>query len=100
MSFWQRDLSAILPPLFVHFMLFTTFAATVQIVDIDAPMSCRIVGKGNGGIAGFAKGDCVVNLEEAGATTVLSYKANAEIGGTLTALGGRLIQATSRKFAD
>ncbi|MDR6757511.1 carbon monoxide dehydrogenase subunit G [Mycoplana sp. BE70] len=77
-----------------------TFAATVEIVDIDAPMSCRIVGKGNGGIAGFAKGDCVVNLEEVGAATVLTYKANAEIGGKLAALGGRLIQATSRKLAD
>ena len=58
---------------------------------------CRIVGKGNGR---FAKGDCIVNLEEAGAATVLTYKANTEIGGKLAALGGRLIQATSRKLAD
>ena len=78
-----------------------TFAATVEIVDIDAPASCRIVGKGNGGIAGFAKGACAVTLEEDnGDVTLLNYKAEAEIGGKLASLGGRLVQATSRKLAD
>ena len=77
-----------------------TFAGTVELLDIDRPNGCRIVGQGNGGIAGFAKGGSQVTLVEDGNGTVLSYDAKAEIGGKLAALGGRLVQATSRKLAD
>lgn len=77
-----------------------TFAGTVELQDIDAPNGCRIVGQGNGGIAGFAKGGSQVTLAEEGGETVLSYDARAEIGGKLAALGARLVQATSRKLAD
>lgn len=77
-----------------------TFAGTVELQDIDAPNGCRIVGQGNGGIAGFAKGGSQVTLVEEDGETVLSYDAKAEIGGKLAALGGRLVQATSRKLAD
>ena len=77
-----------------------TFAGTIELQDIDAPNGCRIVGQGNGGIAGFAKGGSQVTLVEEGGETVLSYDAKAEIGGKLAALGGRLVLATSRKLAD
>lgn len=77
-----------------------TFAGTVELQDIDAPNGCRIVGQGNGGIAGFAKGGSDVKLTAEGDETVLSYEAKAEIGGKLAALGSRLVQATSRKLAD
>ncbi|MBS7544864.1 CoxG family protein [Ancylobacter oerskovii] len=76
------------------------FAGSVDLLDIDAPKGCRIVGQGNGGVAGFAKGASEVALAEEGEATVLSYSARAEIGGKLAALGGRLVQATSRKLAD
>ncbi|PTM42975.1 carbon monoxide dehydrogenase subunit G [Bosea sp. 124] len=77
-----------------------TFGGTVELQDIDAPNGCRIVGQGNGGIAGFAKGGSDVRLVADGDETVLSYDAKAEIGGKLAALGSRLVQATSRKLAD
>ncbi|WP_029003828.1 SRPBCC family protein [Azorhizobium doebereinerae] len=77
-----------------------TFAGTVELQDIDAPNGCRILGQGNGGIAGFAKGGSDVRLVADGDETVLSYDAKAEIGGKLAALGSRLVQATSRKLAD
>lgn len=77
-----------------------TFAGTVELQDIDAPHGCRIAGQGNGGIAGFAKGGADVKLVADGDDTVLSYDAKAEIGGKLAALGGRLVQATSRKLTD
>jgi hypothetical protein len=77
-----------------------TFAGTVELQDIAAPNGCRIVGQGNGGIAGFAKGGADVRLIADGDETVLSYDAKAEIGGKLAALGSRLVQATSRKLAD
>ncbi|MFV0299021.1 MAG: SRPBCC domain-containing protein, partial [Hyphomicrobiaceae bacterium] len=61
-----------------------------------------ITGQGSGGAAGFAKGGAEVVLAEAGegAETDLSYTAKAEVGGKIAALGGRLIQATSKKLAD
>ena len=77
-----------------------TFAGTVELTDMDPPAGCRIAGQGNGGVAGFAKGAAVVRLAEEGDETVLTYTADAQIGGKLAALGGRLIQATARKLAD
>lgn len=77
-----------------------TFSGTVELTDMDAPSSCRIAGQGNGGVAGFAKGEALVKLVEDGEETVLTYTADAQIGGKLAALGGRLIQATARKLAD
>ncbi|MFS8038588.1 CoxG family protein [Xanthobacter sp. AM11] len=77
-----------------------TFAGTVELVDMEAPAGCRIVGQGNGGIAGFAKGEAKVSLAEDGADTLLAYVADAQIGGKLAALGGRLVQATAKKLSD
>ncbi len=77
-----------------------TFAGTVELLDINAQGGCRLVGQGNGGIAGFAKGASEVRLVEDGAGTILTYEAKAEIGGKLAALGSRLLQSTSRKLAD
>lgn len=77
-----------------------TFTGTVELSDLDPPAACRIVGQGNGGIAGFAKGEAKVTLAEDGAETVLSYVADAQIGGKLASLGGRLIQATAKKLSD
>ncbi|KAB1073488.1 SRPBCC family protein [Methylobacterium planeticum] len=77
-----------------------TFAGTVRLEDIRPPEGYTLVGQGNGGMAGFAKGRAAVALREDGADTVLSYEAKAEIGGKIASLGGRLIQATARKLAD
>lgn len=77
-----------------------TFSGAVELQDLDAPAGCTIVGQGNGGIAGFAKGEARVTLAEDGGETVLTYVADAQIGGKLASLGGRLIQATAKKLSD
>ena len=77
-----------------------TFAGAVTLENLDPPAGYTIVGQGQGGAAGFAKGRAVVVLAEAGSETDLSYTAKAEVGGKLATLGGRLIRATSRKLAD
>ncbi len=77
-----------------------TFSGTVELLDIVAPESLRITGQGNGGVAGFAKGEAKVTLAEQDGETLLTYVADAQIGGKLASLGSRLIQATSRKLAD
>jgi hypothetical protein len=76
------------------------FTGKVQLSDIDPPNSYRISGEGQGGVAGFAKGGADVALADDGADTLLSYKVNAQVGGKLAQLGGRLIDATAKQMAD
>lgn len=60
----------------------------------------RITGEGTGGIAGFAKGVADVRLEESAEGTLLTYRANAQVGGKLAQLGGRLVDGVAKKMAD
>ena len=77
-----------------------TFGGKVTLSDLDPPSSYRITGEGSGGIAGFAKGGAAVKLSEDGPdATILSYQVEAQIGGKLAQLGGRLIDSTARKLA-
>jgi len=78
------------------------FTGDVTLQNLNPPAGYTIVGQGSGGAAGFAKGSAEVLLTEVegGAETDLAYTAKAEVGGKLAALGGRLIQATSKKLAD
>lgn len=78
-----------------------TFTGAVTLEELNPPAGYTIVGQGQGGAAGFAKGRARVDLAEAGDdATDLTYSAKAEVGGKLATLGGRLIQATSKKLAD
>ncbi len=77
------------------------FSGAVTLADIDAPNSCTISGEGQGGIAGFAKGGAKLRLEDAPeGGTLLSYDVEANVGGKLAQLGGRLIDSVAKKFAD
>lgn len=76
------------------------FSGKVSIVDPDPPNGYRIEGEGSGGAAGFAKGGANVALAEDGAETVLTYEANASVGGKLAQIGSRLIDGTAKKMAD
>jgi carbon monoxide dehydrogenase subunit G len=76
------------------------FGGKVTLSDIDAPNGYRISGEGSGGVAGFAKGGATVRLEEDGPeTTILHYDVDAQVGGKLAQLGGRLIDSTAKKLA-
>jgi carbon monoxide dehydrogenase subunit G len=76
------------------------FKGKVRLEDIDPPNGYRIVGEGEGGVAGFAKGAAAVTLSEVAEGTKLVYKAEAQIGGKLAQLGQRLIAGTAKKIAD
>ncbi len=77
-----------------------SFSGKVTLSDIDAPNGYRISGEGSGGVAGFAKGGATVTLTEEGPdATRLAYAVDAQIGGKLAQLGGRLIDATAKKLA-
>lgn len=76
------------------------FTGAVTLQDLNPPESYTIAGQGQGGAAGFAKGSAAVKLTPDADHTILDYTAKADVGGKLASLGGRLIQATSKKLAD
>lgn len=76
------------------------FQGKVRLEDMDPPSGYRIVGEGDGGIAGFAKGGASVALEETGDGTLLRYEVDAQIGGKLAQLGQRLVNGVAKKLAD
>lgn len=77
-----------------------TFKGTVQLSELTAPHSLRISGKGEGGVAGFARGGANVTLEADGAGTKLTYAVTAQIGGKLAQLGSRIIDSFVSQTAD
>jgi hypothetical protein len=78
-----------------------SFKGSVTLSDLDPPNSYRISGQGEGGVAGFAKGGANVRLTDApGGGTILSYDVEANVGGKLAQLGGRLIDGVAKKMAD
>ena len=75
-----------------------TFKGKVSLGEIDPPNGYRISGEGSGGVAGFAKGGAEVKLAEDGEGTVLTYVADAQVGGKLAQIGSRLIDSTARRW--
>ena len=76
------------------------FKGKVRLQDLDPPQGYTIVGEGDGGIAGFAKGNVAVVLADTDGSTKLNYRSQAQIGGKLAQLGQRLVAGTAKKIAD
>ena len=76
------------------------FAGNVTLSDLDPPNAYRISGQGQGGAAGFAKGGASVRLTAQLDGTLLSYDVQAQVGGRMAQIGGRLIDATAKSMAD
>jgi carbon monoxide dehydrogenase subunit G len=77
-----------------------TFRGSVNLCELEAPHGYTLVGQGQGGAAGFARMKARVGLKPDAGETVLSYSAQAEIGGKLASVGSRLVQSVARKNAD
>lgn len=76
------------------------FHGLVELSDIIEATSYTISGEGKGGAAGFAKGGAKVALVDVPEGTLLTYEAEAKIGGKLAQLGARLIDGFAKKLAD
>lgn len=76
------------------------FTGRIRLEDLEPPASCRIVGEGAGGPAGFVKGAALVQLVDEEGATRLTYDAETEIGGKLAQIGARLIDSFAKKYAD
>jgi len=78
------------------------FAGRMQLSDIDPQCAYTLSFEGQGGAAGFAKGEAKVALapEANGTGTALSYAVNAQVGGKIAQLGSRLVDGAAQKLAD
>ena len=77
------------------------FRGHVSGIDPSPPESYTLRFEGQGGAAGFARGEADVQLSEADdGGSILRYSARATVGGKLAQIGSRLVQATARKMAD
>ena len=78
-----------------------SFKGEVTLSNLNPPESYTISGKGEGGVAGFARGKSEVRLQEVGPQeTLMNYEVDAQIGGKLAMLGSRLIDSTARSMAQ
>jgi uncharacterized protein len=80
------------------------FQGKITIDDVTAPPgiahAMRLSGEGQGGAAGFARGQSAVHLTAEGDQTILEYSAKAVVGGKLAQIGQRLIDGAARSVAD
>ena len=75
------------------------YAGKIFLLDLHPPESYTINFEGQGGMAGFAKGNAKVSLSPEGEDTKLAYTASAQIGGRLAQIGSRLVDGAANKMA-
>lgn len=71
------------------------FEGKVRITDQSPPASFRLIVEGSGKL-GFMKGDGLLKLAPNGDGTEVSYEGEAQVGGTMAAVGQRLIDGTAK----
>src|SRR4029077_19115443 len=76
------------------------FKSKITLTDVDAPNAYTLIFEGQGGVAGFAKGEARVRLAAEGEATRLSYAAKANVGGKIAQIGARLIDGVAKKMAE
>ncbi|KQT13651.1 CoxG family protein [Ramlibacter sp. Leaf400] len=76
------------------------FAGKIQLQDVQPPTSYTLRFEGQGGAAGFGKGQAQVRLEPRDPGCELTYTANAQVGGKIAQVGQRLIDGVARSMAE
>lgn len=76
------------------------FKSKITLTNVDAPNSYMLIFEGQGGVAGFAKGQAEVKLVPVDGATRLEYAAKATIGGKLAQVGSRLVDGVAKKLAE
>ena len=71
------------------------FQGKVKITDANPPTSFKMLVDGSGKI-GFVKGEGVLNLSTAGDGTSVQYEGDVQVGGTMAAVGQRLLGTVTR----
>jgi carbon monoxide dehydrogenase subunit G len=71
------------------------FEGKVRITDQTPPTSFRLMVEGSGKL-GFMKGDGLLKLAASGEGTEVSYEGDAQVGGTMAAVGQGLIDGMAK----
>ena len=71
------------------------FSGTVQLGEGERPARFRMTVEGNGRV-GFLKGEGLLSLSPDGDDTIVAYEGDVQIGGTMAAVGQRLLDASSK----
>lgn len=77
-----------------------TIRGSLEVLEQNPPESCRLEGRGSGGVAGFASGQAVVHLLQHPEGCELSYRVEAKIGGRLGKLGNKVVTSAARSMAE
>ena len=75
------------------------FKGKMTVSNADPPRAYTLAFEGQGGVAGFAKGEANVALTPEGDSTRLAYSAKATVGGKLAQVGARLIDSVAKQIA-
>jgi carbon monoxide dehydrogenase subunit G len=76
------------------------FTGRIVLADLVPPTSYRMSFEGQGGAAGFARGEARVVLAPDGEGTRIEYSASAQVGGKLAQIGSRLVDGAAAKVAE
>jgi carbon monoxide dehydrogenase subunit G len=74
------------------------FTGNVKLEDMQPPSHYRITVDGKGQ-PGFLKGSGDLDLEEVDGATVVNYKGDVQVGGTIASVGQRMIQGAAKMMA-
>jgi len=75
------------------------FKGKMTVANSDPPRAYTLMFEGQGGVAGFARGEASIALSPEGTATRLAYTAKATIGGKLAQVGARLIDGVAKQLA-
>jgi uncharacterized protein len=76
------------------------FSGRIVLSDIVPPTSYKLSFEGQGGAAGFARGEAKVALTPDASGARIEYNVNAQVGGKLAQIGSRLVDGAAAKVAD
>ena len=76
------------------------FSGKITLSDINPPTSYKINFEGQGGPAGFGKGESNVTLTPNADGCELAYTVHASVGGKIAQLGQRLIDGAAKSMAE
>ena len=76
------------------------FAGKISLLDVKPPGSYTISFEGQGGAAGFGKGNAQVTLTPQGTGCELAYTVHAQVGGKIAQLGQRLVDGAAKSMAE
>ena len=74
------------------------YEGKVKVTDVKAPVHYTIEGEGTGA-PGFVKLKMDVQLERQAAGTLMKWKCDAEVGGLIASIGGRVLSGISKFMA-